>query len=162
MSEPLDPPQDAVERVGVSVEEVEQRALSPAHQSVHRLLIRDHVGWRRALTARGLSARLEGSADRDWPYRAAKLSEGSSGYETPPESLHHLNPVVVDRLARLNEFTRRQPRGDDVLVDLKEGLMKNLSRNEEYKIKPFPEFARNIIGSGGLMNYVKRKMEVTK
>lgn len=47
--------------------------------------------------------------------------------------------------------------GDMVEVNLATGEIKNLTKNETYYAKPFPEFMQKIIASGGLMNYVMSK-----
>ena len=44
--------------------------------------------------------------------------------------------------------------GDEVEVDLAKGEIKNLTKGERYKAAPFPDFMRDIIRAGGLMNYV--------
>jgi len=43
---------------------------------------------------------------------------------------------------------------DEIEVDLSTGTITNLTKNETYRAKPFPEFMQKIISSGGLMNYV--------
>ncbi|MCD6507444.1 3-isopropylmalate dehydratase small subunit [Candidatus Poribacteria bacterium] len=44
--------------------------------------------------------------------------------------------------------------GDEVEVDLAKGEIENLTKGERYKAAPFPDFMRDIIRAGGLMNYV--------
>lgn len=44
--------------------------------------------------------------------------------------------------------------GDQVAVDFAAGIVTNLTRNEIYKARPFPDFMQQIIAAGGLMNYV--------
>jgi 3-isopropylmalate/(R)-2-methylmalate dehydratase small subunit len=46
--------------------------------------------------------------------------------------------------------------GDILEIDLKTGKIKNLTKNKEYKVSPFPEFIMNIINNGGLINYIKK------
>ena len=41
-------------------------------------------------------------------------------------------------------------------IDLTNGIIKNLSTNQTYKTEPFPEFLREIVEHGGLMNYIKK------
>ena len=48
--------------------------------------------------------------------------------------------------------------GDRLSVDLDQGLIKNLTRDEEYQAKPFPEFMQELIASGGLINYLKKQV----
>jgi 3-isopropylmalate/(R)-2-methylmalate dehydratase small subunit len=47
--------------------------------------------------------------------------------------------------------------GDVIEVDLATSIITNLTKNETYKSRPFPEFMNNIISAGGLMNYVMKK-----
>lgn len=44
---------------------------------------------------------------------------------------------------------------DIVEVNFETGVIKNITKNEEYKALPFPEFIQKIISSEGLVNYVK-------
>lgn len=47
--------------------------------------------------------------------------------------------------------------GDRVEVDFDTGVIRNLTKNEEYKAEPFPPFIQRIIASDGLINAVKNK-----
>ena len=47
--------------------------------------------------------------------------------------------------------------GNKVEVDFNTGVIKNLTKNEEYQGEPFPEFMQKIIKSNGLINYIKNK-----
>jgi len=51
---------------------------------------------------------------------------------------------------------RRIADGDILEVNLAEGYIKNLSKNEAYEIKPIPKALLDILVSGGLVNYVKK------
>ena len=46
--------------------------------------------------------------------------------------------------------------GDEVEVDFDSGIIKNLTKNEAYTAKAFPEFIKNIIDCGGLLNSITR------
>ncbi len=48
--------------------------------------------------------------------------------------------------------------GDQVEVDLEKGLIRNLRNGQEYRAAPFPEFMQGIMNKGGLINYVKEKV----
>lgn len=52
--------------------------------------------------------------------------------------------------------------GDELEIDLSGGIIKNLSRNEEYKTQAFPGFLQEIVEKGGLMNWIKAKKERAK
>jgi len=45
--------------------------------------------------------------------------------------------------------------GDLLEIDLNKGIIKNITRNQNYQIQPFPEFLQKIIQNGGLINYIK-------
>lgn len=47
--------------------------------------------------------------------------------------------------------------GDKLEVDFSTGIIKNLTKNEEYKGEPFPEFMQNIIDNDGLIGYIRNK-----
>ncbi len=46
---------------------------------------------------------------------------------------------------------------DEIEVDFSTGIIKNLTKNKEYKGQAFPEFMQNIINLGGLVAYVNSK-----
>lgn len=46
---------------------------------------------------------------------------------------------------------------DELEVDFSTGIIKNLTKNEEYRGEGFPEFMQNIINSNGLIGYIKNK-----
>ena len=45
--------------------------------------------------------------------------------------------------------------GDILDIDFENGMIKNKTKNKEYKINVFPEFIKKIIDAGGLMSYAK-------
>lgn len=49
--------------------------------------------------------------------------------------------------------------GDQIEVELETGKIKNLRTGEEYSAAPFPGFMQEIMDKGGLINYVKAKLE---
>ncbi|MCX5726972.1 MAG: 3-isopropylmalate dehydratase small subunit, partial [Candidatus Saganbacteria bacterium] len=56
------------------------------------------------------------------------------------------------------EATENIKEGNEVEIDLNSGIIKDLSTNKSFKSQSFPEFMQKIIESGGLINYVKRKL----
>jgi len=48
--------------------------------------------------------------------------------------------------------------GEEVEVDFKKGVVKNLASGKEFKFKPLPEFLIELIESGGLVEYVKKQL----
>ena len=47
--------------------------------------------------------------------------------------------------------------GDEVEVDFDSGMIKNLTKNTEFKGQAFPEFMQKIIAAEGLVNYINQK-----
>lgn len=47
--------------------------------------------------------------------------------------------------------------GDQLEIDLSNGIIKNLSKKKQYNTQQFPKFIQDIIKQAGLMNYIKRK-----
>jgi len=47
--------------------------------------------------------------------------------------------------------------GDQIEIRFDDGILKNLTKNEEYQINPLPEFMQKLLDSGGLINYIKRQ-----
>jgi len=56
------------------------------------------------------------------------------------------------------EAAERAESGDDIQFDLFSGTIRNLKRDETYDAKPLPKSMQEIYSSGGLMNYVKRRL----
>lgn len=48
--------------------------------------------------------------------------------------------------------------GDEISVDFSKGVIKNITKDEEYKIQAYPEFIQKIIASNGLINYVSKRI----
>lgn len=49
--------------------------------------------------------------------------------------------------------------GDQVEVDVKSGLIKNITTGQTYQAAPFPEFMQQLMDQGGLINYVKGRVK---
>ena len=49
--------------------------------------------------------------------------------------------------------------GDKLEVNFDTGVIKNLTKNEEYQGEAFPEFMQNIINNNGLIGYIKNSQE---
>ena len=56
--------------------------------------------------------------------------------------------IEVDILDRIEETDQIEIRFDD-------GVITNLTKNEEYQFKPLPEFMQKLLESGGLIKYIK-------
>lgn len=53
------------------------------------------------------------------------------------------------------EASERIEEGDKIEVDFSQGIIKNITKKESYQATPFPEFIKNIIAKGGLINSIK-------
>lgn len=49
---------------------------------------------------------------------------------------------------------------DSLKIDLNKGIVKNLSTNKEFTIKPLPAFMQKLIEEGGIVNYLKKHGEI--
>jgi 3-isopropylmalate/(R)-2-methylmalate dehydratase small subunit len=54
---------------------------------------------------------------------------------------------------------REAATGDQLEIHLDQGMIRNLTRGTSYQAQPFPDFMQQIIRAGGLMPYVKRRLE---
>jgi len=52
--------------------------------------------------------------------------------------------------------------GDRVRVDLERGLVLNLTTGVQYQAQPIPPFMQKIVALGGLINYVRERLEGEK
>ncbi|MBR6955811.1 MAG: 3-isopropylmalate dehydratase small subunit [Firmicutes bacterium] len=52
------------------------------------------------------------------------------------------------------EASEKIEAGDEVEVEIDSGIIKNLTKGEEYKAHPFPESIQKIIKAGGLLNSI--------
>jgi 3-isopropylmalate/(R)-2-methylmalate dehydratase small subunit len=43
--------------------------------------------------------------------------------------------------------------GDELMIDIVENKITNITKNEDYLMKPFPELIAKIVEAGGLINY---------
>lgn len=59
-----------------------------------------------------------------------------------------LLPIEIDENAYKN-----MSEGDQIDIDIKTNEIKNISKNQTYKMKPFSEIISKIIDAGGLFNY---------
>ena len=49
--------------------------------------------------------------------------------------------------------------GDELEIDADKGIVRNITKNKEYKASQFPPFLQDIIKMGGLLNYVKKELK---
>ncbi|MGB9168292.1 MAG: 3-isopropylmalate dehydratase small subunit [Nitrososphaeraceae archaeon] len=60
----------------------------------------------------------------------------------------YLLPIEIDK-----DIVMKISDQDILEIDLKENKITNLTKNETYSIKPFPELISKIINAGGLINF---------
>jgi 3-isopropylmalate/(R)-2-methylmalate dehydratase small subunit len=60
-------------------------------------------------------------------------------------------------IIELENVNEKISQNDELEIDLDNGIIKNLTKNTQYTITPFPAFMQNLVNSGGLMSYVKSK-----
>lgn len=53
------------------------------------------------------------------------------------------------------EASEKIENGDEVEIDFDSGVITNVTKGESYQAEPFPEFIKEIINKGGLLNSLK-------
>ena len=51
---------------------------------------------------------------------------------------------------------------DILFIDMDRGIIKNVTKNIELRIKPLPKFIQELLSEGGLVNYYKKFKELPK
>jgi 3-isopropylmalate/(R)-2-methylmalate dehydratase small subunit len=57
------------------------------------------------------------------------------------------------------EASEKIGEGDIVEIDAGSGVIKNITRKEQYEAKPIPPFMQELIGAGGLIEWTKKKIK---
>ena len=55
-----------------------------------------------------------------------------------------------------DEASEKIEAGDEVAIDFDTGVITNVTKNETYQAEPFPDFIKDIINKGGLLNSIKK------
>jgi len=55
------------------------------------------------------------------------------------------------------EASKKIEQGDEVEIDADNGIIRNLTKGEEYTVKPIPPFMQELVSAGGLMAYAKKR-----
>ncbi len=125
-------------------------------------------------------------ADRDFPKKAKAgdiIAAGSnfgcgSSREHAPIAIRAagIQAVVAKSFARIfyrNAFNIGLPifeseeavekivEGDVIEIDADNGIIKNISRSEEYSARPIPPFMQELISAGGLIEWTRKKLRVS-
>jgi len=48
--------------------------------------------------------------------------------------------------------------GDEIEIDADTGIIRNITKSEQYNAKPIPSFMQELIKAGGLIEWVKRRL----
>ena len=51
--------------------------------------------------------------------------------------------------------------GDEIEVDADNGIIKNITKGEEYTAKPIPPFMQELISAGGLVEWTKKRIKAS-
>ena len=133
---------------------------------------------------RELAAHCMEDADPDFPKKvragdiivAGKNFGCGSSREHAPISIKEagVSCVIAKTFARIfyrNAFNIGLPifespeasegisQGDEVVVDVEAGVIRNITKNQEYRATQVPPFMQQIIAAGGLINYVAERMK---
>lgn len=57
------------------------------------------------------------------------------------------------------EASEKINQGDIVEIDAGSGIIRNLTKNEQYTAKPIPPFMQELISAGGLIEWTKKKLK---
>jgi 3-isopropylmalate/(R)-2-methylmalate dehydratase small subunit len=49
--------------------------------------------------------------------------------------------------------------GDELEVDLEEGIIRNFTKGDEYRCEAFPQFMTELLRMGGLVPWVRKQLE---
>jgi 3-isopropylmalate/(R)-2-methylmalate dehydratase small subunit len=59
-----------------------------------------------------------------------------------------------------SEASEKVQEADEIEIDADKGIIKNVTRQEEYRANPIPQFMQELISSGGLVEWTKKKLRV--
>lgn len=51
--------------------------------------------------------------------------------------------------------------GDEIEIDADKGVIRNITKNEEYTAKPIPPFMQELISAGGLIEWTKKRLKAS-
>ncbi|MBI5409697.1 MAG: 3-isopropylmalate dehydratase small subunit [Nitrospirae bacterium] len=52
--------------------------------------------------------------------------------------------------------------GDELEIDADKGVIRNVTKNEEYAAKPIPPFMQELISAGGLIEWTKKRLKASQ
>lgn len=65
-------------------------------------------------------------------------------------------------LIEIKNISKHVSEGDELEIDMEKGILKNMNTNEEFEIKGLPDFMLEILNEGGLIPYLKDKVDEIK
>jgi 3-isopropylmalate/(R)-2-methylmalate dehydratase small subunit len=65
-------------------------------------------------------------------------------------------------LIEIKDISKHVSEGDELEIDMENGILKNLTTGEEFEIKRLPEFMVEILDEGGLIPYLKDHIDEIK
>ena len=133
-----------------------------------------------------LAKHLMEDADKDFPSKVkagdmitadANFGCGSSREHAPIAiKAAGIQAVVAKSFARIfyrNAFNIGLPifeseeapekisQGDEIEVDADSGIIRNITKGEEYSSKPIPPFMQELISAGGLIEWTKKRIKAS-
>ena len=133
-----------------------------------------------------LAKHLMEDADKDFPSKVSKgdliLAESNFGCGSSREhapiaiKAGGVQAVIAKSFARIfyrNAFNIGLPifeseeaadkvqEGDEVEVDADNGIIRNISKGEEYTAKPIPPFMQELISAGGLIEWTRKRIKAS-
>ncbi len=57
------------------------------------------------------------------------------------------------------DAVERIEEGNELEIFLEKGIIRNLTKKEEYSFEPLPEFMMNLLTSGGLIPFVRKRLQ---
>lgn len=61
-------------------------------------------------------------------------------------------------LVELKDASKLFDDNDEIEIDLSNGTVKNLSKNQQHQFLPFPQFLQKIITAGGLVEFLRKQL----
>ena len=87
---------------------------------------------------------------------AIKASGISCVIASPFARIFYRNAINIGlAIVECHEASPKISDGDEVKVDFDTGVITNVTKNETYQAEPFPEFIKDIISKGGLLNSIR-------
>jgi len=62
-------------------------------------------------------------------------------------------------LLESKNISKKVSQGDEIEISIERGVLKDLNTGEEFEVKNLPEFMLDILNKGGLIPYLKEKLE---